>query len=148
MWRIATEDDDDVLAELCIALHREDPGPLPEHAHHMRGTLAILRREPWRGRAIALEVEERVVGYALLVAFWSNGLGGEVCEIDELYVDREFRGRGFGAALFGAMEAGELWPAPTVALALGVTPGNARAYERLGFVAAGVSMVKMVRPAG
>jgi GNAT superfamily N-acetyltransferase len=147
MWRHATESDDDVLVELCQELYREDPGPLPADGRNLRETLPTLRREPWRGRAVALELERRVVGYALLVAYWSNEFGGEVCAVDELYVTRAFRGRGHGAALFEALERGEVWPTPFVAIALGVTPGNARArrlYERLGFAAVGVSMLKRV----
>lgn len=95
-----------------------------------------------------LDVGQQVVGYALLIAFWSNELGGEVCEVDELYVTADFRGRGHGAALFKAIERGDVWPAPFVAVALGITPGNTRVrrlYERLGFAAVGVSMVKTLR---
>jgi GNAT superfamily N-acetyltransferase len=114
----------------------------------MRDTLATLRREPWRGRAVVLEIGQQVVAYALLIAYWSNEFGGEVCAIDELYVTREFRSRGHGAALFEAIERGDVWPAPVVAVALGITQGNARArrlYERLGFVVVGMSMIKTYR---
>lgn len=150
MWRLAIESDDDVLVEMCLGLYREDPGPLSSDGRPMRQTLATLRREPWRGRAVVLDVGQQVAGYALLIAFWSNELGGEVCQVDELYVAREFRGRGHGSALFEAVERGDLWPAPVVAVALGVTPDNTRArqlYERLGFAAVGVSMVKRIRGA-
>jgi GNAT superfamily N-acetyltransferase len=148
MWRLAAERDDDALVELCLGLYREDPGPSPgpsPGARDMRETLRTLRREPWRGRAVALDVGPQVVGYALLVPYWSNEFGGEVCAVDELYVRGDFRGHGHGTALFGAIERREVWPAPIVAIALGVTPGNARArrlYERLGFTAVGLSMVK------
>lgn len=149
-WRLAEERDDEALVDLCLGLYREDPGTLPWDAPRMRETLVALRREPWRGRAIVLDVGGQIVGYAILVAFWSNHLGGEVCEVDELFVGREFRGRGYGSALFEEIErSGDLWPAPPVAIALGITPSNTRArrlYERLGFLAAGVSMVKNLRP--
>ncbi len=144
-WRLTSDCDDDAIVELCRGLHHEDPGPLPGDAGHIRHTLRTLRGEPWRGRAVALVLGGQVIGYALLVAFWSNQLGGEVCEVDELYVAPGFRGRGYGGALFGAIERGDVWPAPAVAIALGITPSNARArrlYERLGLVVAGVSMVK------
>ncbi len=148
MWRLASESDDDVLLEMCLGLYREDPGPLAGDARHMRESLATLRREPWRGRAVVLDVGQQVVGYALLIAFWSNELGGEVCQVDEIYVTPGFRGRGHGASLFEAIQRGDLWPTPAVAVALGVTPGNDRArrlYERLGLVAVGVSMVKRLQ---
>ncbi len=149
-WRIADAREDDALVELCRELYREDPGALAETAPRTRETLAALRSEPWRGRAVVLEVEGRLVGYALLVAFWSNHLGGEVCEVDELFVASGFRSRGHGAALFRELaRGGDLWPGPAVAIALGITPTNARArrlYERLGFVEVGVSMVRLGGP--
>jgi GNAT superfamily N-acetyltransferase len=115
----------------------------------MRRTLAVLRAEPWRGRATVLELDGRAIGYALLIPFWSNELGGEVCDVDELFVAREHRSQGHGRSLFEAIERGEVWPSPAVALALGTTPGNAaarRLYERLGFTAAGISMVRRPPP--
>jgi len=143
MWRLAKETEDELVAQMCLSLYEEDPGPLKVVPARMCETLMTLRREPWRGRAVVLELVDRVGGYALLISFWSNELGGEVCQIDELYVAPELRNRGYGTSLFNAI--GELWPTRLVAIALGVTPGNAdarRLYERLGFAAVGVSMVK------
>jgi GNAT superfamily N-acetyltransferase len=116
--------------------------------HQVRRTLEVLRTEPWRGLAVVLDVDDQAVGYALLVSFWSNELGGEVCDVDELFVTPEHRSRGNGRSLFEAIERGELWPTPPVAMALGTTPGNHRArrlYERLGFESVGVSMVRRAR---
>jgi GNAT superfamily N-acetyltransferase len=149
MWRPATERDDDVVVELCLRLYEEDPGPLAGDGRPMRKTLARLRREPWRGRSIVLDVDQQVVGYALLIAYWSNEFGGEVCAVDELYVLHDLRSRGHGAALIQAIERGDVWGTPIAAIALAVTPGNTRArrlYERLGFAAVGVSMVKRIPP--
>jgi ribosomal protein S18 acetylase RimI-like enzyme len=145
MWRLACESDDASVVEMCLGLHREDSGASVVDEGQMRRTLATLRREPWRGRVVVLDVGQQVVGYALLVSYWSNELGGEVCAVDELYVNPDFRDRGHGASLFEELERGDLWPGPVAALALGTTPGDTRArrlYERLGFVSIGVSMVK------
>jgi GNAT superfamily N-acetyltransferase len=145
MWRTARPDEDDRVVEMCLALYREDPSSRPVEPEQVRRTLGTLRREPWRGRAVVLELDRGVVGYALLISFWSNELGGEVCDVDELFVAPEHRGQGHGTALFTAIERGEVWPGSAVALALGTTPDNVRArrlYERLGFAAVGVSMVR------
>jgi GNAT superfamily N-acetyltransferase len=149
MWRPRVPGDDDLLVEMCRELYREDPGPQTGGPCQMRHALEVLHREPWRGCAVVLESEKRVVGYALLIAYWSNEFGGEVCAVDELFVARNLRGRGHGAALFDAIERGHLWHRPIVAIALGVNPGNSRArrlYDRLGFVAVGLSMVKRLSP--
>lgn len=145
MWRLAVPDDDDAIARLCHALYEEDPSPEPVPQSHISRTLAVLRSEPVRGRAVVLELDGVVAGYALLVAFWSNELGGEICEIDELYVAPAARGRGHGGELLAGLASGALpWAAHCVALALETTPANARArrlYERAGFHAHNQSMV-------
>jgi ribosomal protein S18 acetylase RimI-like enzyme len=149
MWRQATERDDGVVVEMCFRLYEDDPGPLAGDGRAIRETLARLRREPWRGQLAVLDVGQQVIGYALLIAYWSNEFGGEVCAVDELYVARDFRSRGHGAALIQAIERGDVWRAPVAAISLGVTPSNTRArrlYERLGFAAVGVSMVKSFLP--
>jgi GNAT superfamily N-acetyltransferase len=92
-----------------------------------------------------LELERQLSGYALLIAFWSNELGGNICEVDELFVAPEHRSQGCGSSLFEAIAHGVLWSAPIVGIALGVTRDNVRArrpYERLGFAAVGVAMVR------
>lgn len=148
MWRLARPEEDERLVELSLALYREDPSPVSVTPDQVRRTLDTFRREPWRGRAALLELDGAVQGMALLVSFWSNELGGEVCEVDELYVAPAARGQGHGTSLFAAIERGELWPSPPAAVALGVTPGNARArrlYERLGFKAVGTNLVRSPR---
>ena len=140
--------DDRSLVEMSLRLYGEDPGLLPVPAENMLATLRELRRDPRLGRAIVLEIEEQVSGYALLIAYWSNEFGGMVCTVDELFVVPEHRNQGDGKALFAAIAQGDLWPSPAVAMALGVTPGNVHArrlYERLGFAAVGALMVRRFR---
>ena len=149
MWRIAEPRDDEAVVEMCMALYCEDPSGEPVPDSHIRHTLAALRREPLRGRAVVLELDGRVVGYALLIAFWSNELGGQTCEVDELYVLPEHRSRGHGTSLFDAMERAEVWPERPVSIALIVTPDNQRArklYERLGFRVMGTTLVRSRAP--
>jgi GNAT superfamily N-acetyltransferase len=129
-WRDAADADD--LAPLILALYAEDPAQVPMTRAKIERTLARLRAEPVRGRALVLDDGD---GYALLCSFWSNELGGEVCVIDELYVKPSARGRGAATALVQAILDGR-WFAEAVAIELEVTPANARAralYERLGF---------------
>src|SRR5512144_175067 len=122
MWRQARPEDGEEIVSMCLALYREDPGFAPVEAEQVRETLAVFERQPGRGRAVVAEVGGRVAGYAFLVPFWSNGLGGEVCEVDELYVRPDGRGEGLGSALFWEIDAGRF--GSFTATALGVTPAN------------------------
>ena len=147
-WRAARPDEDDVVVELCAALNTEDPGVRPVPEDHMRRTLAMFRQEPWRGIACVLEVEGRVAGYALLVSFWSNEIGGEIVVLDELYVEPSRRGRRFASTLIDELAARRgPWPKPWRAIALEVTPSNQRAwalYQRLGFAGSNRTMRRLL----
>ncbi len=98
MWRAANSLDDEAIARMCLALNAEDPGPEPVPPAYTRRTLVALRESPWRGHAAVLEVDGQVCGYALVISFWSNELGGKVWVIDEIYVDPEHRGRGYATS--------------------------------------------------
>jgi len=149
IWQLASAAHDDAIVAMFMALNAEDPGPAPAEPQQMRVTLDRLRIEPYRGRAAVCEMNGRVVGYSLLIAFWSNELGGEICTIDELYVSPEYRSRGLATALFTELleRDSRLWNASPAALALEVSPHNDRAralYERLGFVGRNVAMRRRV----
>jgi ribosomal protein S18 acetylase RimI-like enzyme len=137
MWRLARKDDDERIVELCLALYAEDPGTRAVDPAGMQETIRTLRAEPARGRLVVLDDGAGVAGYALLISYWSNELGGEVCHIDELYVATPARGRGHASELVRSLAGdGGPWGSVPVALQLEVTPANAGArslYERLGF---------------
>ena len=144
IWRIARAVDEASIAELCRRLYVEDPGPLPVSEQNIHATLAALRSDPARGQAVVLDIDGKVSGYALLIPFWSNELGGEICEVDELFIAPEHRNQGHATAMFAAITQGALWQRTIVGFALGVTRDNVaarRLYERLGFAEVGVAMV-------
>ena len=148
MWRAGTEEDDAAVVGLYLDLYREDPGPFPADPPRALRTLDTFRRSPERGRCVVLDEGSGVEGYALLVPFWSNELGGETCIVDEIYVAPAARGLGMATRLLQAIGRDrDLWPSRPVALAVEVTPGNARAralYQRLGFTGGNASLVRPV----
>jgi len=137
VWRPAAPADDSAIIELVARLYTEDPSDEPVPLENARRTIDALRMDPIRGRVVVLDMAGVIAGYAFLISFWSNELGGETCEIDELYVASEERNRGFGSRLVASLRDGSgPWPRVPVALCLQVSPTNERArklYERLGF---------------
>lgn len=144
------------MIELCLRLYEEDPAERPVAPEAIRRTFEVLRAEPVRGRVLCCVTEDGgerlLVGYAILVSFWSNELGGETCEIDELFVVASWRGRGLATELLERLQdERSLWPRRPVALCLQVTPDNARAralYERMGFRVRKNTMLVRRDPAG
>lgn len=136
-WRPATPADDEAIVAMSLDLYAHDPAPGTVSAAQIRQTLATLRDQPLRGHAVVLDANGVRAGYAFLMSFWSNELGGEICTIDEVYIAAEWRGRGHATALVRSLESGgPLWPGVPAALELEVSPANHRAlalYERLGF---------------
>jgi GNAT superfamily N-acetyltransferase len=149
MWRLAAVSEDDDIIAMSRELYSEDPSPLPVPEQHTRATLSILRKEPVRGCALVLDLNETIAGYALLISFWSNELGGEVVVIDELYIGRSHRRQGYGRGLlFELARENTLWPRQAVALELEVTPQNARAaslYSSVGFTQVKNSRLRYLR---
>jgi GNAT superfamily N-acetyltransferase len=97
-------------------------------------TIDRLLAEPSRGRILLFMREGALAGYALLIPYWSNEFGGDVLLVDEILVEKAYRGQGIARAFFAFIS--EQPPFEAVALALEVSPKNdhARAlYEALGF---------------
>ena len=96
-------------------------------------TIRELSKNPNRGRIVVFEEGKAVIGYAILIPYWSNEYGGNVLHIDELYVKPEHRGRGIATRFIKQILRSKQG---TVAFQLEVTPTNTRAknyYGKLGF---------------
>ena len=118
------------------ALFDEDPPSSPVDASRFPATIELLLAEPSRGTILLIEEQAVTCGYAILVPYWSNEFGGTILYIDELFVIPRARNRGIAHRLFEFLALSK--PFDAIALALEVSPANARAqrlYESLGFSA-------------
>ena len=116
------------------ALYAEDKAASPVDQSRFATNIEFLVAHPSRGRIILFSDGGSPCGYALVVPYWSNELGGTVLFIDEMFVVPEARNRGIGRSFFKCLD--EVRPFEAVALALEVSAGNKRArrlYESLGF---------------
>jgi GNAT superfamily N-acetyltransferase len=149
-WRLATEQDFEHIIEMNERLNVEDPSEtMPFDRAMMKRTLSEIRVSPIRGAVAVLKLNGQSCGYALLISFWSNELAGETFAIDELYVEPEFRGRGFATQLIQSLASGDsrIWPRPAAAITVEAYRTNPRAkalYERLGFEASPNHSLKLV----
>jgi GNAT superfamily N-acetyltransferase len=122
------------VSEMMRGLYQEDPASHPVDEAHFQRTIAHLLAHPEAGQIVLFMDGKTPAGYAVLISYWSNEFGGNLLFIDELFVSQSHRGKGIAKQFFGYLEQNP--PAGTVALALEVTPANAKArglYESLGF---------------
>lgn len=119
---------------MVLALYAEDRYGAPMTREKIAGTVRELTRRPVKGRIVTFCAGQAIVGYAIVIHYWSNEYGGDIATLDELYVKPAWRNRGIGAAFLEYVaRPGEH---NVVALQLEVTPTNERAlqyYLRHGF---------------
>jgi len=135
-YRQFEKNDFTILTQFMIGLCEEDPGTKHITADKIRCTVDSLMNHPDRGTIMIIERGNEIIGYALLINFWSNEFGGNITVIDELYVRKEYRSRGIGTNFITYLAKNRYNDA--VALQLETTPWNKKAamfYEKLGFTA-------------
>lgn len=149
MWKIAQPNEFQDIIQMCQSLYREDPSTSTISDRQIMTTLETLHQDPSRGAVVTLQIENKIQGYAFLIAFWSNELGGELCVIDELYVKLEARGKGYASQLITSLtQDGLIWPRKLAAIELEVSPSNERArklYAKLGFHPVRNSMMRIYK---
>ena len=125
------------FAAMVVRLYVDDPSSTVMTVERATAQATRMLREPERVSPFILRRGADVVGYMVLVPFFSNEYGGIVGVVDELFVLADWRGKGIGGqalvlAKSVATERG--W----VRLSLETNAANARArvlYERQGFTA-------------
>ncbi|MBU0731961.1 GNAT family N-acetyltransferase [Patescibacteria group bacterium] len=118
---------------LIRAFYREDPEGKPTNKNKIKATFRELFSSD-SGGIMVMTVDKKIVGYAILVNYWSHEYGGNILHIDELFIAPAFRGHGIGSKLIQFLKREKFYDA--VAIMLEVTPINKaaeRLYRRMGF---------------
>lgn len=104
-------------------------------ASKIRATVNEFALKPEKGRFVIFEINQIIVGYALLVFYWSMEYGGNFIFIDEIFVEQAHRNQGISSTFFQWLESE--FRGKAVGFFLEVEPSNDRAltlYQRMGFV--------------
>ena len=129
----ATNSDD--VVEMMQGLYQEDPASYRGmDPANFALTIKHFLSEPSSGSIMLFVSGNLIIGYAILVPYWSNEFGGNIVFVDEIYLRPERRGQGIAKRFFRYVE--EDRPFLAVACALEVTRRNSRAralYSSLGF---------------
>jgi len=118
--------------EMVNSLYDEDPEGQPINYSKVEATINEYKKNPQKVKIIILLKNSDIIGYSILVYFWSNEYGGNILFIDELYIKKKFRNKGIGSYFLSYIEKMD----DIVAIQLETTPSNKRVnkyYKRLGF---------------
>lgn len=91
--------DASILEEMMIKFYT---GPAVLHKidkKNIQNTIAILGQGSPFTDAFIIKLREEVAGYVLLSFTYSNESGGQVVWIEEIYIDKKFRGKQLSKAL-------------------------------------------------
>lgn len=145
IYRLLQPKDVPTFKAMCFELYAEDVGDRSMTEAKLDKTVRELQAHPDKGSLMVFEVAGEVVGYSIIIQFWSNEFGGNLTTIDELYVKPEWRGQGLGSGFVAFLEQTQ---AHSIGLQLEVSPQNVKGqklYERLGFECQkNTTMVKLI----
>src|SRR5947199_7253853 len=94
----ATEADLDELSELLGELFAQESDFRPDKDKQLRG-LRLIFEQPSRGRVFVLRRDGAIVGMINLLFTHSTAEGGFVMLLEDLVVQMELKGHGYGAKL-------------------------------------------------
>jgi ribosomal protein S18 acetylase RimI-like enzyme len=120
--------------QMIKSLYIEDPDGDKMTDEKIEKTIVYLHLHKDHGKIILLKQSNIIVGYAIIINYWSNEYGGIIFYIDELYIKSEFRGQGIGTGFIKNL-INKRYNNCT-AIFLEVIPSNERAYNlyaKIGF---------------
>ncbi len=144
-FKLFEEKDRSELVTMVRALYHEDPGGKPMDSEKVGKTNNYLTTHPDQGKVMILYKNQIVIGYSILINYWSNEFGGKLLFIDELYIKREFRSQGVGTAFLRYLE--DSYKKDFKAIVLEVNPSNTAAvslYKGNGFTTASNLMMNYI----
>jgi len=122
------------VAKLIKLLYLEDPEGKPATDDNINRTFKELTSHHDKGTIMVIEDGLTIIGYAILVNFWSNEYGGNILNLDELYILKKYRSQGVGTKFTQYLIDNKF--NNSVAVQLETMPSNEKArqlYERIGF---------------
>ena len=134
MFRPIEEKDREIYLAMTRKFYASDAVLEPVPNENFEKTFDLLMKGTPFADAFVFTKNDSVVGYALLARTWSQEAGGEVIWIEEIYLEPEARGAGYGSAFFRFLE--EDYAPEAKRFRLEVEKENEGAvslYERIGF---------------
>lgn len=131
-------DDFQELEAMILELYADDAATTVGAMTHeqIARTVETMTNHPEVGDIIIFELNNQVIGYAIVTWFWSNEFGGRMLIIDELLVKEAYRGQGIASRFFQTLFKERKYNEMAYELEVGATKAKTiQFYERHGFKA-------------
>lgn len=112
---------------LVHGLYDHSPEGQPMKPHKIDATIEYLTRNPDKGSIILFLRHDTVVGYSILIPYWSNEYGGQILFVDELFIKEEYRNQKVGSHFLQYLFQNKAHGFK--AILLEVFPSNTQAYN-------------------
>lgn len=121
----------DIAAHYSDLMNEEDGHPA---SPNNKKSLERLIREPNLGQVLLINLDGKFIGYVALCAGFSIEYGGPDICLDEIYIEPEYRGKGYGLETLNLL-ADRVRELGYVSFYLEVMAGNpaVKVYEKAGF---------------
>jgi GNAT superfamily N-acetyltransferase len=133
-FRLATHQDLELIFEMMVELQKDDPWSCQFDEALARTAMDELLRSPSLGRVWLVEDGADAIGYIVMAFDYSLEYQGRGAWVDEFYVRRPHRGKGFGAkALEFFTEQARFLGIKTIHLEVNHGNPAIELYRRAGF---------------
>lgn len=123
------------LHRLIQQLYAEDKGGQPMDSNKIERTIFQLTKFPPLGKIVIIEVARQVIGYCILLNYWSNEYGGNIMIIDEIFIEDEYRRQGIGTLFMERLKQGRFGGVEAICLQINTENENAQLfYKKMGFI--------------
>ena len=133
-WRPIQASDREEYLAMATAFFNTNAVIHPIPRSHIEATFDELMRSSVYTTCYICEVDDGIVGYALLAKTFSQEAGGMVLWIEELYLKKDYRNQGLGREFFGEFLAALPPEVKRVRLEVELeNEGAVKLYRSLGF---------------
>ncbi len=133
-FRPYKNDDYDTLRFLIKKLYDEDPGYCRINNNKIENTINEFTKNPEKGCIIVFQLAQELVGYSIIINYWSNEYGGNIVIIDELYIVPAHRRKGYATYFFQYLYDKESKKSKGIQLEVGKKNKTVfNVYKRKGF---------------
>jgi len=134
LFRPYKNDDFDTFKNLIKLLYDEDPGYCRIDDNKIKNTINELIKQPEKGRIIVFQLGKEVVGYSILINYWSSECGGNIVTVDEIYIVPDHRRKGYATCFLKYLCENELNKSKGIQLEVGKKNKTAyKVYRKNGF---------------